>query len=704
MQIKSGLSLKVIVLGILLIFFFVLSDAQEIKPEFLQVQKTQELKHDVAVTLKLVQVYVTDNAENPVTDLKLDEFIVYDNKQLQKITDFERFILFPSGNTQESQSKTKNIESSSSQDEVMNRKFLLFFDLAFNNFIGFINSQKAAFYFIDSQMLPSDEVGVLSFSVLKGLTLHEYFTKDHQAIRKVVEQIGDEGRVGRVDNFEALYWREMTGESALDASQAGQAIQAGIPAHLRSMEGGFRDGNRSRPQDKGIAINLLEKLTDLSKALRYIPGHKHIILFSSGIPYSLIHGDAGAGADFRGNRGLDTFMKDKYEETLKELSNANSTVFSINTEALATNMNLPSQYKGEATLRTLSKYTGGKFLGNVQNYADILDTVQKFTGSYYVLGYYVGESYDGRYHNINVKISRPGCKVFAQRGYFNPKVFSKYSDMEKEIHLVDLALSERPLLQTPIDIPMKAVACQLEGGSGICLLARIPGEQIREKIGKQSEIYFLVFDEKDNIIELKRKAVEQSALEGKESLYYSLMPLPFGTYKVSIVMRDMQTGVSAVGRSAVEIPEPLGHDLQLFPPLLLARGKTDLYVRGYVPKSIKGNFPLLDSFPFDPELYSPILGEIPKDTQKIQALLRCSMRNLTKPMLKFEADLIESSSSKESSLPVSILSAEKEGEEGRLLAEFEMPELIAGEYILRITAIDLSSQTRSQAATPLRVY
>ena len=35
---------------------------------------------------------------------------------------------------------------------------------------------------------------------------------------------------------------------------------------------------------------MLSKLTDFSKALRYISGNKHILLFSSGIPYSVMYG------------------------------------------------------------------------------------------------------------------------------------------------------------------------------------------------------------------------------------------------------------------------------------------------------------------------------------------------------------------------------------------------------------------------------
>jgi VWFA-related protein len=665
----------------------------------LSIAQAQEIKQDVTVTVKLIQVYVMDKAGNPITDLRPEEFTIFDNKKLQKITEFEKYNLFPSDSLKRPKPEQVEVDPLSSSDKVMNRKFFLFFDLANNNTKGFLKSQQAALHFLDNQVHPSDEIGVLSFSVLNGLTLHEYFTKDLDAIRSAVEQLGKTGRVGRADNFEALIWRELEGQSALDASQASMPIKS---SHSVGSE---TDHYWKRAQLKSITRILFAKLTALSKALRYIPGNKDILLFSSGTPYSLMYGmSSSASISMQGTYGLDRPLMDQYKEMLKELSNANTAIFSLNTESLITDFDVPSHMKGEDTLRKISQDTGGKFLGNVQNYADTLDTVQKFTGSYYVLGYYVGESYDGRYHNIKVGVSRPGCKVFAQRGYFNPKMFSSYSDMEKEIHLIDLALSERPLLQAPLDIPMNAIPCPLVGEQGICLLARIPEEKISEKIGKDAEIFFLVFDEKDNIVELKREEVEQSALKGKQALYYSLLPLPHGTYKTSIVMRDMQTGESAVGRDKVEIPKIQEQGLQLLSPLLLAPGKIDLYIRGYVPKSINANFPLLESFPFDPEQYAPFFGEIPKNTQKIQAVLCCSMRNLTKPDLKFDATLIENSSGRESSIPVSILFGEKEGEEAKLLAEFTMPELTAGEYILRITAFGDSSQARSQTAVSLRVY
>lgn len=682
-------------------------------------KKTQELKYEVSVTLKLIQVYVTDSAGNPVTGLNKDDFLIYDNNKLQKITEFERYALTPSEKIPESPPPIKEQAPASSTKDIMNRKFFFFFDMANNNAKGFQKSQKAALHFIDNQLQPSDEVGVISYSVLKQLTLHEYLTTDRQVIRQVVERIGGTGRVGRVENFEAMVYQQITGESALDASQYGQPVQNGLPAHLKDpasagltrsgfdyfASGSVESNSRfERDAYKNQTRNLFSRIIDLAKAMRYISGHKHIIFFSSGIPYSLIHGVETSNPFQTQGFGVDTLLRNRFEELLKELSAANTTVFSVNTEVLATNMTLPTQMKGEATLRRISQYTGGKFIGNVQNYAEILDTVQTFTGSYYVLGYYIDESWDGRYNSIKVTVDRPKCHVFAQKGYFNPKSFSKFSAMEKEFHLIDLALTDRPLLQTPLDLAMTALPFPYKQGSGVLLMAQILGEKIGKSLGEKAEIYFLVFDKKENLIDLKRKAVKISSLKRKNAYYYSLLPISAGLYKFRIVIRDMDTGNGAVGRYAMDIPDISAQGLKLFPPLFLAPGKSGLYVRGFVPKAMGNKFALLDYFPFDPEQSYPILGQIAGDAAKIQAVLRCSLHNLTKPVLKFKAALIEKSSKKSTILPVSILSGKKEGEMGTLLAEFQMPKMTPGEYLLVVIAEDISSQARSQTSTAFRIY
>ena len=55
------------------------------------------IQHEVAVTLKLVQVYVTDKEGSPVPDLLAADFDLSDNGKSMTITDFEKHALFTPG-------------------------------------------------------------------------------------------------------------------------------------------------------------------------------------------------------------------------------------------------------------------------------------------------------------------------------------------------------------------------------------------------------------------------------------------------------------------------------------------------------------------------------------------------------------------------------------------------------------------------------
>ena len=86
------------------------------------IQEQETLKHEVKVTLKLVQVYVTDKKGNPVIDLDKEDFELYDKGQKMRITDFERHILWKPESKDPATDKEKLFSRRS-----LNRKFILFF-------------------------------------------------------------------------------------------------------------------------------------------------------------------------------------------------------------------------------------------------------------------------------------------------------------------------------------------------------------------------------------------------------------------------------------------------------------------------------------------------------------------------------------------------------------------------------------------------
>ena len=246
---------------------------------------SQEIKfhpqYEVKVTLKLIQVYVTDKAGNPVMDLNKEDFIVYDNGKRQKITEFERHLIEFPAEAREEIAETPV----PSGYQLLPRQFFLFFDFAFNNPKGIEKAKQDALHFLENQVKPDDKIGVLSFSSQKRLKLHEYLTNDHERIRQIVKQFGLKDSLGLAENIEAEYWALLKEENPVDASSSGYVFD---PEEQRQQELEFLKSKRLESSFQ--VYYFARKFTELARALRYIYGHKYILLFSSGVPYSLISG------------------------------------------------------------------------------------------------------------------------------------------------------------------------------------------------------------------------------------------------------------------------------------------------------------------------------------------------------------------------------------------------------------------------------
>ncbi len=74
------------------------------------------------------------------------------------------------------------------------------------------------------------------------------------------------------------------------------------------------------------------------------------------------------------------------------------------------------------SLRTISDETGGFAVVNRNQFADAYDRIVGDNSSYYVLAYYPPTDKPGKFHKIDVRVTRPGVTVRARRGYALPKV------------------------------------------------------------------------------------------------------------------------------------------------------------------------------------------------------------------------------------------------------------------------------------------
>ncbi len=630
-------------------------------------RQAQPLRHEVSVVLKLIQVAVTDREGKPVVDLKREDFSLKDNGEPQVITEFERrdFRVPVSASATPAETPPTPV---SSAPVLLPRKFILFFDFAYSDAQGIRAFRRMALDFIDRQTQPTDEIGVASYSDFKRLQVQLFLTSNRNKARDLVSRLGLARAAERGESMEESRQRELAGGGAADA-QAPSASSLPFPE-----PGEFN----SEAADRVRAINCLESLLAFAQALRYVPGTKTLVFFSGGIPGPVIY--RGPLSDQYAE------IRNLSEELFKELSTANVLVYPLYSYHRT---EVPESWTGVVTLKRMAVATGGRFLGAFENYAQQFEIVRNLNVAYYVLGYRVNERWDGRYHRIQVEVSRPGCAVAAQAGYMSPKMFADYTELEKSIQLIDLALAENPLSQAPLRFSMAAWPVA-EGR--VAVLAEIHLEDLRREMGGRVEVLRLAFDAADEIVDLRRTEENPDAMRGPSVRLAAILNGRPGRVRCRFVIRDLETGRAAVAGASTELPAADEKELRLLPPAFL-RPEAGVQYLGQPPANPKAAektpaAPIAETLDFEPLDYRPEEAKTLTRASAIKAVVACLGPAGRLAGLRLSASLYDSLKAETITVPVSIL---KEGGSGRIRTfffEMKIPDVEPDEYRLFVVVED----------------
>jgi hypothetical protein len=496
-----------------------------------------------------------------------------------------------------------------------------------------------------------------------------------------------------------------------------------------------------REEIKRIAEVYRLRLTDVARSMRFVEGQKHFILFSSGLPTSLVYGTqtgnpsqaASAGGWGTGRLDIgDSVLKSRNEIMMREFMAAGCMFFTFDTRESAKGTDLfawdtiglesggrtvlstqgvfsdsTSLFKDEKTtgadyLKRMSDQTGDKYFSNLNRYEKNLDQVQSLTGTYYVLGYPINERWDGKYHEVRVEVKRKGCEVRAQAGYFNPKPFTEYSRLKKQLHLFDLALNERALSRMPERVALGAFSSSAEGISRLGFLARVPGEVAAKFSGGRVEFVVIVFDEEGEIADMVREEAAAGSIGGSELAFATGTTLRPGDYACRLVIRDMDTGQSAVAATKATVVKPQFSGLQLGTPLVLEpRSGCQLLSAGS--KKAREAFPWRDVYPYDDTSYTPLLAELPAGTPSIRVVMPCTFQAGTQPELALSAQFIDAVTGTRWPLPISRTDRIPSGPLEVLTLEIPAAGLAPGSYYLHLYAQDRTSGALGHSFTDLTV-
>jgi VWFA-related protein len=633
----------------------------------------KSLEYEVTVALKLIQAYVTDRSGKAVTDLDKSDFVLTVDGQPREITDFERHVLPPA-----KKEEGLVFAPAGTPAPLISRKFVFLVDFTLNTHFGLKRTAEAALRFLDEEVLPSDEVAVMTYSAFNGIVLHANLTTNHAWVRLILQRIGGvvaHGSIGGVS------LGEEGGEENVGPAGRGGGREDLAP--------GF-DFDREFVKRKTVEFALA--MRELAKSLRYIPGFKNIIYFSSGVPRALLY-------DVE-----DARVRTEYDSMIKEFTSANCPVFSVNVEGQRAFLKEPED-RGDHALELLSERSGGRYFYDAAQDEKIAAEIQDMTANYYVLGFRIGEAWDGKFHELKVEVKWEGCRVTSQGGYFSPQLFRKSTRFEKQLHLYDLALNDRPLSQVPLGLPLVALPGPAGESTELALLGEVDLKSLDEALGKTAEIVAMVFDEANNLVWRRRAEVKRKSLEDPVYVPYALPPLAPGPYKCRLVVRNQETGRAAVGAADIEVPAAAPDRLALSPPMILVPGRpaSFLEIPGNGPKeNDDGSGPLALVFPGTSGQNAPVVNRLETGISRLTLVVRFSVPASLTILPVFRARLLDPTSGARTPLPLEVVeirqgtrislkkkrAAANEIQVDTLVAGIRLPDLAPGSYTLLLEADD----------------
>jgi len=670
------------------------------------------IRVEVNVTLKLIQVAVTDRQGKPVLDLAPTDFEVTDNGKPVAITHFEKHQYGGSDVPVPSESTAP----------VLPRRFFLIFDLAFTDHNGLLKGKRSALHFLDTIVRPGDEIGLISYSPMKNLVLHEYLTTDHKKVRQIVEGFGLRSVSGRAESLVDFYLDQVradTDEALYNLASApvtDQSLTELLRARVQTVLGEEKKAGYIQQ-----AVQFSSALRNLALSLRYVAGTKHILFFSNGIARKLLYGGKLAVPDWENWGGADALAKglaayddsspvsvirDTYNEMLHEFKASNCLIYSFNEARVQGEVGFIEDGWGTATaskdmlgddaLRQIASATGGKYYHNTIDFRKAMADVSSLTNAFYVLGYSVDEKWDGAFHKVKVKVGRKGTNVQAQAGYYNLKPFDKLTGFEKMLQLIDLALGETPQYAVPAEIPFAAVPARAGMVNLFAGYAMLSAETFKGVLGKNAEVFVFIFDDQRNVISIKQFRLPPPPADRDGLLLDFCLIVRPGAYEGRIVIRNPQSGRGARGQVAFSVPDAAAVGAWSDPLLLLEEGRNTLAV------SATSELSLPKLYGYDSGKFFPRASDVPTGVASIMAAVRCfglgDGQDLT-----FVASAVNTATQVRTPVSVKLVNKSQAGGANILRLELGIGELAAGKYSLDVVIQSKSAGMNTMASTILKI-
>jgi VWFA-related protein len=476
---------------------------------------------EIAVDIVNVEVYVTDNDDNPVQDLTVDDFSVMEDGRPVEVMNFYAVSKGRPTSLEEpvdegpvdplAEPETEVDELTYPTEQRLN--LIIYVD---NLFIHPLNRNRVFSRlrgFLYDTLRPGDQVMVASYD--RSLHIRHPFTIDIDNVSLAL------------DETEKLTGYAQTRE--LERSEAVQKIYETRSLHKALFEASsFADATRHHAEES------LDGLREMLESLAGLPGRKMLIHLSDGLPavpgqdlYQAVQqnfADQSALAE-----AMSYDLSQRYVHLIAEANSNRVSFYTIDAAGLRTQSGIGAETRAIAsptpvssavdsirtsnlqdTLITMADKTGGQAIFNTNDVSEGLRRVTQDFNNYYSLGYRAPMSDRGRYHDIEVRLlnKQKGWKIRHREGYRDKPVAAQMEDAVNAFFVHGYQVNPHTA-----SVDLGPQTRDSDGNYDVAIRVRIPIEKItfvpRPGIQEaQLSLYFSAIDEKGS-----QAAVSEMPLE-----------------------------------------------------------------------------------------------------------------------------------------------------------------------------------------------
>ncbi len=512
--------------------------------------------------LVIVNVSVKDKSGRPVTNLKKEDFQIFEDNAPQTISVFELQQLSgdplaPLSFTQNAQTLEERVPAAGASVTTAtardpkryqdHRLIALFFDMSSMQPLEQARAQEAAIRFLQSQMTSSDLVSIMTFgSKFRMLT---DFIDDRDALITTLK---------RLTLGEASDLAGMAQTAADEGDDSGSFV---------ADDTEFNIFNTDRK---------LTALEDAAHRLAAFPEKKALIYFSSGVEKTGIENQSQLKATVNAAvRSNVSFYPVDARGLVAIVSGGDASTASPRGTGILTGTKQQSLHDSfndsQETLYTLAADTGGKALLDTNDLALGIRQAQEDINSYYTLGFYSSNAAeDGKYRRLRVRLVNAALakdlKLDYRNGYYANKTWNKFTSSDKERQLEEALTAGDPVSELPlalevdyfrvakdryfvsisVKVPGSAVAFAKKGGRQSTALDFIG--QVRDSTGR------LVSGVRDQIT-VKLNDADAERLDQRHLQYDTGLTLAPGSYNLQFLTREDTSGKMGTFETKFVVPD-----------------------------------------------------------------------------------------------------------------------------------------------------